>query len=172
MISLPTIADESRLVRKFRLGRRPGGHAATRAGGGGGHVEKFLTRCRLSACYTGKGVRQGATVTSSKNLNQVLPKRKTSPRWSFFSSLFVLMLLRLALDYGRGDHHHAGFEGIVAPPPGLPEDSLLPLVPLFGRRALEESPVEVGPTAVTEPPAAYSSKERKTRSERTSTVDH
>ena len=72
-------------------------------------------------------------------------------------SLFVYSsdLLRPVVDLSGGHHHGGGLQGVVAPPPGLPEDPLLPLVPLLGRRAVEVPSVQVGVAAVTEPPAAY-----------------
>lgn len=76
-------------------------------------------------------------------------KRKNSPKCTSFppSSLSRLFLsvsfssLWLVYDHSRGDHHPAGLQRVVAAPPGLPEDALLPLVPLLWRRALEVSAV-------------------------------
>lgn len=65
----------------------------------------------------------------------------------FFCSLW------LVFNCSRGNHNLAGLQGIIAPPPGLPEDALLPLMSLLGRRALEVSAVQVRATTVTEPPA-------------------
>lgn len=69
-------------------------------------------------------------------------------------SQFLFALLRCSLDGGGSDHHHAALQGVVAASPGLPEDALLPLVPLLGRWTLEVSAVQVGASAVAEPPAA------------------
>lgn len=76
-------------------------------------------------------------------------KRKNSPTSTFFSpslclNCFILVglySLWLILNCSGSNHHHAGLQGVVAAPPGLPEDTLLPLVPLLGRRALEVSSI-------------------------------
>lgn len=52
-----------------------------------------------------------------------------------------LYSLGLALDGSRGDHHHAVLQRVVTAPPGLPEDALLPLVPVLRRRTLEVSAI-------------------------------
>lgn len=75
------------------------------------------------------------------------------PPQLFVSASVSLYSLWLALDCGRSDHDHAVLQRVVAPPPGLPKDALLPLVPLLGRRTLEVSTVEVGATTVAKPPA-------------------
>ncbi|KAG7227216.1 hypothetical protein INR49_014016 [Caranx melampygus] len=43
----------------------------------------------------------------------------------------------LVLNRSGGDHHHAELQRVIAASPGLPEDALLPLVSLLGRRTLE-----------------------------------
>lgn len=66
----------------------------------------------------------------------------------------LLRILRRSLGGSGSDHHHAALQRVVAASPGLPEDALLPLVALLGRRTLEVSAVQVGASAVAEPPAA------------------
>lgn len=84
--------------------------------------------------------------------------RSFSPPFSFPFSfswpfLFVsLYSLGLVLNRSGGDHHHAELQRVIAASPGLPEDALLPLVSLFGRRTLEVSTVQVGATTTAEPP--------------------
>lgn len=94
-----------------------------------------------------------ASSTKQQEKERIVQNRLLSP--FLFVSTFSLSLcsLRLALDCSRGNHHHAVLQRIVAAPPGLPEDALLPLVPLLGRRTLEVSTIQVGATAIAKPPA-------------------
>lgn len=129
---------------------------------GGGICSCSLNaRSFFSSILSGSSTSQGDNQANGNQLiNQAQIKERivqnirlspTHPRLDYFISVSVYSLW-LVFDH-RGDHHPAGLQGIVAAPPGLPEDALLPLVPLLWRRALEVSAVQVGATAVTEPPA-------------------
>lgn len=121
-------------------------------------VETWNSFNTSSVCFCFEGLGSGVTSSSrgdhQRNRNLYLinwaPRKERivqnlllSPLLSV-SWLFLLVSfysLWLVLNRGGGNHDLAGLQRVVAAPPGLPEDALLPLVPILGRGALEVSTV-------------------------------